>query len=628
MVNLSNNADIVLSTMEKYRYGPRALAISKRCMEELSREMEKRDERTFSTEYALEWCDQSVVKYLKKQYRMTIYRLDDVYKHGRVLGNHIVIYQQPAEAFRLVIDDYLAEVSRSENHTEIHMANIRHAVTHFCCFEQYNGVESPDDIDYDDLDAFDSFMRESAKTFYIKEGLTVGFLGYMSNNGRCSKGFPLYMHYIESDKVSRMSGLSYSAREAVALAQRNHGGISSHDLYESISDFTNQMIVSGYSCTVTESAPYHLTLLFLFLDREGLRYNRETVEIWFREEGDRLFKKGIYMARRTYEMYDDYLREGVLMPYHWWKRSETAFDRLPLWSQEWIKVFLSTKEREGWKSSTIKMYSLCTTAFCAFLSSAGVCSFEELTPKLIKEYNAWDCNHATPEAKNAYNSRIRKFLIYLEINGIIPMGMHYSLPNGAAFGEKIVEVLSDTDVLAIEKYCEEAKTPLQLRDAAMLMLLTETGFRSCDIVGLETTDIDWKQRSIRIIQMKTGVGHLHPMNTKTGNQIYRYIKEARPRNTGSRKLFLTVKAPYGPIGHMACSNAMKRAGTSTTKTHRARKGFASSTLNGGATFAETAEMLGHSDTSSVHKYTQLDAERMRLCPLSLSETGLLLDGRY
>ena len=143
MVNLSNNAGIVLSTMEKYRYGPRALTISRRCMEELSCEMEKRNERTFSTEYALEWCDQSVAKHLRTQYRMTIYRLDDVYKHGRVLGRHIVIYSQPAEIFRLAIDDYLAEISRSENYTEIHMANIRHAVTHFCCFAQYNGVESP-----------------------------------------------------------------------------------------------------------------------------------------------------------------------------------------------------------------------------------------------------------------------------------------------------------------------------------------------------------------------------------------------------------------------------------------------------------------------------------------------------
>ena len=184
------------------------------------------------------------------------------------------------------------------------------------------------------------------------------------------------------------------------------------------------------------------------------------------------------MARRTYEMYDDYRRERVLMPHHRWKHSETAFDRLPLWSQERIRDFLSSKKKEGWKSNTLKMYSVCTTAFCVFLSSAGVCSFEELTPKLIKEYNARDCNHATPEAKNAYNSRIRRFLIYLEMNGVIPMGMHYSLPNGAAFGEKIVEVLSDTDVLTIEKYCEEAMTPLQLRDAAMLMLLVETGFRS------------------------------------------------------------------------------------------------------------------------------------------------------
>lgn len=334
------------------------------------------------------------------------------------------------------------------------------------------------------------------------------------------------------------------------------------------------------------------------------------------------------MARRTYEMYDDYLREGVLMPSHWWKRSENSFDRLPLWGKERIRVFLSAKEKEGWKSNTIKMYSTCITAFCEFLASAGVCSFEELTPKLIKEYNAWDCNHTTPEAKNAYNSRIRKFLIFLEMNGIIPMGMHYALPNDAAFGEKIIEVLSDADVLAIEKYCEVARTPLQLRDAAMLMLLMETGFRSCDVIGLKTTDIDWKNRGIRILQKKTGVEHLHPMSTKTGNQIYRYVKEARPRDTGFRELFLKIKAPCGPVGRSACSNAMIRAGVSTARTHQARKTFASSTLNSGATFAETAEMLGHSDTSSVHKYTQLDVERMRLCPLSLSETGLLLDGRY
>ena len=73
---------------------------------------------------------------------------------------------------------------------------------------------------------------------------------------------------------------------------------------------------------------------------------------------------------------------------------------------------------------------------------------------------------------------------------------------------------------------------------------------------------------------------------------------------------------------------MERAGISAGKVHMFRRTFGSAILNSGATLTETAEMLGHSDTKSVHKYTSLDTERMRLCPLSLSETGLSMDERY
>ena len=93
-------------------------------------------------------------------------------------------------------------------------------------------------------------------------------------------------------------------------------------------------------------------------------------------------------------------------------------------------------------------------------------------------------------------------------------------------------------------------------------------------------------------------------------------------------LFLKVKAPYGPVSRSACRKAMERAGASTGRIHLARKTFGTSILGHGATIIETAEMLGHSDSSSVHKYTSLDAERMRLCPLSLAETGLQIGGRY
>lgn len=208
------------------------------------------------------------------------------------------------------------------------------------------------------------------------------------------------------------------------------------------------------------------------------------------------------------------------------------------------------------------------------------------------------------------------------------MGLHQSLPRSSAGQEKVVEVFSDDDRHAIEEYCRNAATPLQLRDAAMLMLLMETALRACDVAALEASDIDWKQMGIRIIQKKTHVEHIHPLSAKTMNCLFRYIKEARRPDTGCTEVFLKLKAPYGPVGRETCRHALIRAGASAGRTHLARRSYATSLLRGGATITETAEMLGHSDISSVHKYTLLDSGRMRLCPLSLSETELLLKGRY
>lgn len=387
------------------------------------------------------------------------------------------------------------------------------------------------------------------------------------------------------------------------------------------------MAAAGYSKTVTDSAPYHLTLLYLFLDREGLGYDRVIVEEWFGEVGGRLFGSGSLMARRTYEMYDDYTNEGDILPGHWWKHRDNLYDRLPTWCRTELDPFVEAKIKEGWSESAIDMYRSCNTRFCRFLISAGVGSFADLTPETIKQFNLLD-RHQTVEAKNAYNGRIRKFLIHLELRHMVREGLHFALPGHAAGGEKIVETLGEEDRERIRAYCEKAGTPIELRDAAILQIGMEMGFRAGDIVSLRLPDIDWKSRSIRIIQEKTGTEHRHPMGTKTGNAIFRYLRDGRYKKTDSDHVFISTKAPYGSISMSACECALERTGTSTRKFHQTRKTYGSDMLRSGATIAETAELLGHADTSTVHKYTSLDTERMRLCPLSLSETGLDLEGRF
>ena len=118
--------------------------------------------------------------------------------------------------------------------------------------------------------------------------------------------------------------------------------------------------------------------------------------------------------------------------------------------------------------------------------------------------------------------------------------------------------------------------------------------------------------------------HLHPVDNGTLNAIFRYLKDGRSKKAESSKVFVSSRAPYDPLSDSeSCRNALRRAGISVADFHRLRRSYATDSLRGGATFRETAELLGHADTGTVHRYAVLDDERMRLCPLSLEETAVM-----
>lgn len=215
MVNFKNNVTVVIATLKRYRYGPRAIQISMGCYNALNESMALNGIQWFSMDYALEWCEHSAAKYLKPQYRNAIYRLYDVYEYGRILGSHLVVYAHPSKHFQDRIEEYLSDISLTGDYMQAHLTNIRHKVVQFCCFIQYNGAGCIEDIDYSMLDGYDRFLRESSKAYYINEGLVSGFLEYMSAKGRCPRGYFLYLHYIETDKCTSLSDLESDAKAVI-----------------------------------------------------------------------------------------------------------------------------------------------------------------------------------------------------------------------------------------------------------------------------------------------------------------------------------------------------------------------------------------------------------------------------
>ena len=57
-----------------------------------------------------------------------------------------------------------------------------------------------------------------------------------------------------------------------------------------------------------------------------------------------------------------------------------------------------------------------------------------------------------------------------------------------------------------------------------------------------------------------------------------------------------------------------------------RRTFATTLLRNNAGIQMVMDSLGHTDNTSVMKYLSFDEERMRLCPLSLTQYSLLLEG--
>ena len=294
--------------------------------------------------------------------------------------------------------------------------------------------------------------------------------------------------------------------------------------------------------------------------------------------------------------------------------------------------YAALRYKEKLEESTVNndLYSI--LRFMRFILQAGISSFAELRGNDVAEFNLKDI-HGSPEGKNSCNARIRKFLMYLEREGYTAVkNLFMSLSTTAATIETIVKIFSDEEILAIRQYVNSAQTPLEIRDSAMILLGCDMGIRGCDIVNLALSDIDWHRQCIRFRQDKTDADIYLAMPTAVGNAIYRYLRDIRNKKTSSDKVFISIKAPYKSIKRSVCYDTLHRIlpdrNVHGSGFHVTRKTFSTNRLKSGVKPSLIADVLGHADMSTLTPYLSLDTERMSLCPLSLSELFITMEGGF
>jgi integrase/recombinase XerD len=167
------------------------------------------------------------------------------------------------------------------------------------------------------------------------------------------------------------------------------------------------------------------------------------------------------------------------------------------------------------------------------------------------------------------------------------------------------------------------------RDYAMILMTARLGLRISDLRQLELGDLDWRAKTITIVQHKTGRPLSLPLLDDVGWAIIDYVRHGRPE-TACPKVFVKHRHPFDAFGSassVACrlSRHAARAGIEfppdqACGMHSLRGALAVAMIGNGAPMPVISAVLGHasSDTTQAY-YLRFDTERLRCCALDAED---------
>src|SRR5438874_2732069 len=217
-----------------------------------------------------------------------------------------------------------------------------------------------------------------------------------------------------------------------------------------------------------------------------------------------------------------------------------------------ISSFLThVRVEKGLSSNTVSAYRRDLVKFDEFARKRKL-SLEAVTRDALVDFLA-GLYRQKLESKTVARHLVtlRNFFRFAQIQDLIPEDpsvnlespkVRRSLP-GYLRLEEVERVLSQPDV----------KTPLGLRDCAMLEVLYSTGLRVSELTGLRVSDLDAKVGCVRCIG-KGDKERIVPVGKNALAVVEKYLRDARPKLLGkvlgsSPALFVNRRgAPLSRVG--------------------------------------------------------------------------------
>ena len=275
----------------------------------------------------------------------------------------------------------------------------------------------------------------------------------------------------------------------------------------------------------------------------------------------------------------------------------------------------------GFKKHTRDLYLWAWRDFLAWAEGEGVCELLGITRELVSSYRV---GLATREnlllrpyalvTQSGMWSGLRFGFTYLVKTGRLLVDPSTHL-RGPRVGEHLPRTVGARD---LKRWLERfPKTPVGVRDRALLELLYGTGLRRQEVSRLELSDVDLSARTLLVRQGKGDKDRVVPLGSQAHAALVQYLLEGREallRKHGRACTAVFVSslgralAP-GSIG-LRLGVVGERWGVHLTP-HMLRHTCATELLRGRADIRQIQRLLGHKSLQSTQRYTHVDVSDLK-----------------
>jgi site-specific recombinase XerD len=159
-------------------------------------------------------------------------------------------------------------------------------------------------------------------------------------------------------------------------------------------------------------------------------------------------------------------------------------------------------------------------------------------------------------------------------------------------------------------------TPKDIRDQAILRLLSTYALRRGEVCRLRLEDIDWTHDRLLVQRSKQRRAQEYPLLPSVSDAIVRYLQDVRPKSL-HREIFLTLRAPIIPISpdglYDIVYGRLKARGIVSPRRgpHALRHACATRLVAQGLSLKEIGDHLGHRSAMSTRVYAKVDLAGLR-----------------